>query len=108
MHDKLAGRRRVALSDGRSEERVNIRMEGPMLREHGGTPAPVVLHDLSPRGFRTEWPYTLPKGRRVMLKIPGLDSLTAIVMWYDNFQMGCRFETGLHPAVLERIVKKNR
>lgn len=79
-----------------------------MLREHGGSPAPVTLHDISPRGFRTEWPYTLAKGSRVLLKIPGLDALTAVVMWYHDFQIGCKFETGLHPAVLERVIKNNR
>jgi hypothetical protein len=64
--------RRQRIMDSRREPRVDLCVDGPTLREAGGTAAPVRLLDLSRHGFRTQWPYRLQKGKRVWLKIQGL------------------------------------
>ena len=75
------------------------------MRTQGGRSATVMLHDLSPHGFMTEWPYQLQKGERVWLKMPGLVAQTALVAWNKDFKLGCRFEVPLHAAVFDRIVR---
>lgn len=88
----------------RREHRVNLQVEGPTLRQPGGAPAAIKLHNLSVHGFRTEWPYKLRRGDRVWLKISGIEALSALVAWEKGFTIGCKFETPLHPAVLAKIV----
>lgn len=96
--------RRQRIMDSRKEPRVDLCVDGPTLREAGGTAAPVRLLDLSRHGFRTQWPYRLQKGKRVWLKIQGLEALAAIVAWEANYTIGCKFDAPLHPAVLARII----
>ncbi len=93
-------------NNARKEKRVDVWFDGPTLREPGGSPMQVKLHDLSSGGFRTSWPYTLRKGATVWLKIPGLEALEARVAWHENFQIGCSFTQPLHPAVLNAVVRK--
>ena len=96
------------LLEHRKEARVDLCVDGPTLREAGGTAAHVRLLDLSRNGFRTEWPYRLEKGRRVLLKIPGLEALPATVAWEANYTVGCKFDAPLHAAVLARIVSLHK
>ena len=88
----------------RREPRISLEVDGPHLRQPGGTPAAVRLHDLSVHGFRTEWHYHLRRGDRVWLKLDGIEALPALVAWEKGFTIGCTFETPLHPAVLAKIV----
>lgn len=88
----------------RSEPRIDVWLEGATLREPGCNSAPVKLHDLSARGFRTEWPYLMARGNRVWLKLPNFEAWSALVAWNHRFELGCKFETPLHPAVFDRIV----
>ncbi len=91
-------------SDGRSEPRIALNVEGPTLRVPGGSAAKVVLQDLSREGFRTEWPYIVRKGHRVWLKIPGFEIMAATVAWEERYTIGCKFGTPLHPTVLARVI----
>ena len=95
--------RRQRLMDSRKEPRVDLCVDGPTLREAGGTAAPVRLLDLSRHGFRTEWPYRLSKGKRIWLKIPGLEAMPAIVAWEANYTIGCKFDSPLHAVVVARL-----
>lgn len=90
---------------GRKAPRVDLWVEGPMLRQAGGTPIRVKLHDLSTHGFRTEWPYKLRRGERVWLRIAGLEALSALVAWERDYTIGCQFEAPIHPAVFARILE---
>lgn len=90
---------------GRKTPRVDLWIKGPTLREAGGTPVKVKIHDISTHGFRTEWPYKLRRGDRVWLRITGLEALPALVAWEQNYTIGCQFEAPLHPAVFERVVE---
>lgn len=91
--------------NGRVTPRVDLWVEGPTLREAGGSAVKVKIHDISTHGFRTEWPYKLRPGDRVWLRIAGLEALSALVAWENNYTIGCKFETPIHPAVFERIVE---
>lgn len=82
--------RRQRFIDSRRETRVDHCIDGPTLREAGGTAAAARLLDLSWHGFRTQWPYRLHRGKRVWLKINGLEALAAIVAWEANYTIGCR------------------
>ena len=88
----------------RASERIALWLEDATLRETGASSAPITVQDLSTTGFRAEWLYRLPVGSRVWLKLGELEALAAIVAWNRNFEIGCRFEHPLHPAVFARIV----
>ena len=60
--------------------------------------------DLSESGFRVESHYAIPMGAQVWLTLPGLAAVPAIVAWSSGHSLGCRFETPLHPAVLDRVI----
>lgn len=95
---------RVASSrEIRAEPRIDLWLEGATLRERGRHAAAIVVHDLSPHGFRTEWPYQLERGTQLWLKLPGFEVWGAVVAWNRQFMLGCRFEIPLHPAVFQRI-----
>jgi hypothetical protein len=93
--------------DQRSEPRLPLTCNGPTLRERGGSASPVTLLDLSTRGFQVEWLYPIDCGARVWLKLSGLESLEAVVVWAGRVTIGCKFERALHPAVLARIVSQS-
>lgn len=90
--------------EGRSELRKTLWLRGATLRERGCSPAPVIVRDLSPRGFCCEWHYPLTLGDVIWLKLPGFETMASVVAWNREFQVGCRFQVPLHTAVFERIV----
>lgn len=92
----------------RREERARVDLDGPTLRQAGGTTETVKLHDLSSRGFRTDWPYKLVPGDQVWLKLPGLEALPAKVAWELDFMIGCKFDVALHPAVFAKVINQTR
>jgi len=95
----------MSKEDGRAERRIDVWIDGATLREPGCSAAEVKVHDLSEHGFRTEWPYLLRPGDRVWLKLPEFAAWSAIVAWNHKFELGCKFETALYPAVFDRIVR---
>lgn len=96
------------VSQQRKEERARVDLDGPTLHQAGGSTETVKLHDLSSRGFRTDWPHKLEPGAQVWLKLPGLEALSAKVAWELDFMIGCKFDVALHPAVFAKIVNRTR
>ena len=92
----------------RADARIDVWLHDATLRQAGCNAAPVVLHDLSRSGFRTEWPYLLNRGDRVWLKLPGFYAWSALVVWNTDFKVGCVFETALHPAVFDQIIRTHK
>jgi len=92
---------------GRSSERVAIEL-GAGLRQRGASGVSIQVMDLSVDGFRAQTHLDLEEGSDVWLRLPGLESSHAVVMWRKGPQIGCKFERPLHPAVLEMIVRKAR
>lgn len=91
----------------RASERVAIEI-GAGLRQRGASGVSVLVMDLSTHGFRASTHLELPEGADVWLRLPGLESYHAKVVWSRGQYIGCAFERPLHPAVLDMIVRKTK
>lgn len=78
------------------------------LRRQGETKFNAHVADLSESGFRVESHYVIPMGAQVWLTLPGLAAIPATVAWSSGNSLGCRFDTPLHPAVLDRVIAAAR
>ena len=74
------------------------------LRRQGESKFQANIADLSESGFRVESHYAIPMGAQVWLTLPTLAAIPAIVAWSSGHSLGCRFESPLHPAVLDRVI----
>lgn len=98
----------AGISHQRLEERKRVDLEEPTLRMASGLTEAVKLHDVSSRGFRTDWPHKLASGDQVWLQLPGMDALSARVAWELDLMIGCKFDVALRPAVFAKIVNRTR
>lgn len=96
---------RMKSIEERREARLIVDIEGARLREAGASGTSVGVYDLSPSGFRTEWPYRLRVGDRVWLTLPGLEAQPATVRWTEGFAIGCQFERPIHPSVFDHLLR---
>jgi hypothetical protein len=90
------------------EGRRNVRREvvlGAGLRQRGAHAVTVQIVDLSTTGFRAATHLNMVPGADVWLKLPGLESLHARVVWMRGHLMGCEFMRPLHPAVLDMVAR---
>ena len=53
------------ITQKRQEERARVNLDGPTLRQANGMIGSIKLHDVSSRGFRTDWPEKLLPGEKV-------------------------------------------
>jgi hypothetical protein len=90
--------------DGRRAERKEVVL-GAGLRQRGAHAVTVQIADLSTTGFRAATHLMMMPGADVWLKLPGLESLHARVVWMRGHLMGCQFVRPLHPAVLDMVVR---
>ena len=74
------------------------------LRRQGESKFHANVADLSESGFRVESHYAIPMGAQVWLTLPGLAAIPATVAWSSGQSLGCRFDSPLHPAVLDRVI----
>lgn len=74
------------------------------MRRQGESKFNADVADLSESGFRVQSHYAIPMGAQVWLTLPGLAAIPAIVAWSSGHSLGCRFESPLHPAVLDRVI----
>lgn len=72
-----------------------------MVHGLGVRPRRVVVTDLSCRGFRTELDEQVKPGHLITLEMDGLSPVNAFVVWQDDEQVGCKFLSELHPALIE-------
>ena len=63
-----------------------------------------VTLDLSCHGVRLAAMERLRIGEVVWITLPGLPPRRATVKWVDKFEVGCEFDEGLHPAVIDRMI----
>ena len=61
------------------------------------------VHDLSETGFRMVSYAHPPIGTRILVWLPGLQSLEAIVRRVSGNDVGCEFMRPLHPAVAAHV-----
>lgn len=95
---------RVPDAEGRGALRQPVRLAA-QLRDRGSAKFSIELVDLSLSGFRAESTSILHEGILVWLTLPGMAGLEATVVWREGFLYGCAFNTPLHPAVFDHIVK---
>ena len=72
-----------------------------MLHGLGTRPRRVIVTDLSSRGFRIQLDEEVRPGHLVTVEIDGLSPINAFIVWQDGEQVGCKFLTELHPALVE-------
>ena len=99
--------------------RIDARLERPArddLRRHLRSPvhlgaglrtperptSPVTVTDLSTHGCGIELSSHLTAGSRVWIKLPGLESWDARVVWEQDGRAGLEFARPLHPSVVAR------
>lgn len=61
----------------------------------------VTVSDLSIGGFRMTLDDTVEPGEPVALHMDGLAPFDAFVVWQDGDQVGCRFSSEIHPALVD-------
>ena len=93
--------------EGRRAERREVIL-GAGLRQRGAHSVTIQVVDLSVTGFRAATHLMMMEGADVWLKLPGLESLHARVVWMRGHLMGCEFVRPLHPAVLDMVARATR
>ena len=87
----------------RQRLRVDMRAE---MRQPLRKSVPVCVTDLTANGCRFETCEQLSAERFVWLKLPGLEALYSRIAWARECEAGCEFDRPLHPAVVDRLVRR--
>ncbi|MEO1220056.1 MAG: PilZ domain-containing protein [Pseudomonadota bacterium] len=74
------------------------------LRASGGRAFQTNVQDLSISGFSASSINRMHEGQMCWLTLPGLESLQAQVVWWENCIVGCAFEELLSPIVHDNIL----
>ena len=77
-----------------------------MLRIASGPWKPGRIDDLSPQGFRIGWVPQCAIGRRLWVRLPGLEAVPATVRWKSNGGAGCEFDRPLHAIIVEHVARR--
>lgn len=102
-HDRYA----AAAQEDRSAPRTRIAIPAS-LRASGAKAIQTVVHDLSLSGFSSQSLNRMHPGTVCWLQIPGLESLQAEVIWWNNSMVGCAFHNLLSPIVHDNILARFR
>lgn len=95
----------TAAQEDRSAPRTRIAIPAT-LRVSGGRGFQTVVHDLSLSGFCAAAVNRIHPGTVCWLTLPGMESLQAEVIWWNNSLTGCAFDKLLSPIVLENILTR--
>ena len=106
LHHSL-GRYEVAAQEDRSAVRTKIAIPA-QLRASGARPFQTVVNDLSLSGFSATAISRMHPGSVCWLTLPGLESLQAEVVWWENNLAGCAFANLLSPIVHDNILAHYR
>ena len=87
---------------GRKRHTVLI---GVKLRRPGETWFTSRVSNLSETGFHLQSFVNLKPGTTVWVMFPGFEGRRATVMWSKGHESGCMFETPLHKAIYDHIVR---
>jgi hypothetical protein len=97
----------VAAQEDRSAPRTRIAIPAA-LRPSGAKGFQTVVHDLSLSGFSAAAINRMHDGTICWLQLPGLESLQAEVIWWNNSLVGCAFHQLLSPIIHDNILTKFR
>ncbi|MEQ1496171.1 MAG: PilZ domain-containing protein [Novosphingobium sp.] len=70
----------------------------------GNRRAVVQLADISQNGARVKGVFLVRQGDTFYLKLSGMESFEARVVWAEEFEFGCEFLRPLNPVILEALV----
>jgi len=104
MAAHLPTERRVT---GRISDRQNV-LIGVKLRRPGESWFTSRITDLSVSGFRLQSFVKLSPGMEIWIMLPGFEGRKSKVLWSRAHESGCAFETPLHPAIFDHIVRITR
>ena len=107
MTRSMADRYALSSQEDRSAPRTKVTIPAS-LRPSGSRSFQTVVHDLSLSGFSAVAVNRLHKGNLVWLTLPGLESLQAEVIWWDNSMVGCAFHKLLSPIIHDNILARWR
>ena len=95
-------------SEHRKTMRLDVRFNA-CLREPGSAQKfEVDVIDLSMTGFRFETSFTIRRGSKVFVTIPGMSTLEATVAWAGGYVYGAEFNQSLYPAVFDLIALRHK
>lgn len=97
----------LAAQEDRSAPRTRISIPAA-LRPSGAKGFQTVVHDLSLSGFSAASINRMHVGTLCWLQLPGLESLQAEVIWWNNSLVGCAFQNLLSPIVHDNILTRFR
>ncbi len=106
VHNAL-GRYHVAAQEDRSAPRTKIVIPA-QLRPSGMRAFQSMVNDLSLSGFSASSVNRMHKGTVCWLTLPGLESLQAEVVWWENGLCGCAFAHLLSPIVHDNLLARYR
>ena len=95
----------LAAQEDRCAPRTKLTIPA-QLRASGGRAFQTVVHDLSISGFSAAAISRMHQGQVCWITLPGLESLQAEVVWWDNSIVGCAFQQLLSPIVHDNIVSQ--
>lgn len=97
----------IAAQEDRSAPRTRISIPGT-LRASGSKGFQTVVQDLSLSGFSAMAINRMHPGTVCWLQIPGLESMQAEVIWWNNSLVGCAFQNLLSPIIHDNIIERYR
>ena len=103
----MQDRYHIAAQEDRCAPRTKLTIPA-MLRASGGRAFQSVVHDLSISGFSAASINRMHEGQVCWLTLPGLESLQAQVVWWDNCIVGCAFSELLSPIVHDNLLARWR
>ncbi|MBX7499866.1 PilZ domain-containing protein [Qipengyuania sp. YG27] len=95
----------LAAQEDRCAPRTKLTIPA-QLRASGGRAFQTVVHDLSISGFSAAAINRMHEGQLCWLTLPGLESLQAQVVWWEECLVGCAFSELLSPFVHESILSR--
>ena len=101
------GRYDVAAQEDRSAPRTKLAIPA-QLRASGARAFQTVVNDLSLSGFSATASSRMHPGSVCWVTLPGLGSLQAEVVWWENNTVGCAFASLLSPIVHDNILARYR
>lgn len=93
----------MAAQEDRSAPRARISIPAT-LRASGSRGFQTVVQDLSLSGFSAMAINRLSPGTLCWLTMPGMESMEAQVIWWNNSLVGCAFNQLLNPIIYDNIL----
>jgi hypothetical protein len=107
MSNSTQDRYAICAQEDRCAPRTKVTIPAS-LRPSGSRSFQTVVQDLSLSGFSVVAINRMHKGNVVWLTLPGLESLQAEVIWWENSMVGCAFQQLLSPIVHDNILARWR